>query len=126
MSISKALGTLAAVRSGGRTISLDGGPVVVGKNVAGWLRELTHGPEGDAYAVRARLGGNLQHLTWRMEPSGWLRLDYRYWLPDREGHADHDYHGVHADPFFRYSIRVDGPFTPEFEQLLLKRYGRRP
>jgi hypothetical protein len=31
---------------------------------------------------------------------------------------DHDYHGVDADPFFRYSIRVDGVFRPEFlEQL---------
>lgn len=97
VSISKSLGTLAAVRSGGRTISLAGGPVVVGKNVAGWLREVTHGPEGDAYAVHARFGGNLRQVAWRMEPTGWLRLDYRYWLPDREGHADHDYHGVTFD-----------------------------
>jgi hypothetical protein len=97
VSISKALGTLASVRAGGRTISLGGGPVIVGKNVAGWLRELTHGPEGDAYAVRARFGGNLQHLTWRMEPSGWLRLDYQFWLPDRDGHADHDYYGITFD-----------------------------
>lgn len=27
---------------------------------------------------------------------------------------DHDYHGVEADPFFRYSIRVDGVFRPDF------------
>lgn len=27
---------------------------------------------------------------------------------------DHDYHGVESDTFFRYSIRVDGSFTPEF------------
>ena len=27
---------------------------------------------------------------------------------------DHDYHGVDADPFFRYSIRVDGVFRPDF------------
>ncbi len=94
--ISKALGTLASVRSGGRTISL-GGPVIVGKNVAGWLRELTHGPERGAYAVHVRFGGNLRELAWRMEPSGWFRLDYRYWLPDREGHADHDYHGLTFD-----------------------------
>jgi hypothetical protein len=39
---------------------------------------------------------------------------------------DHDYHGVLADPFFRYSVRVDGPFTPEFEATLAQRYGRRP
>jgi hypothetical protein len=27
---------------------------------------------------------------------------------------DHDHHGVDADPFFRYSIRVDGVFRPDF------------
>jgi hypothetical protein len=31
---------------------------------------------------------------------------------------DHDYHGVDADPFFRYSIRVDGVFRPDFLDLL--------
>lgn len=35
-----------------------------------------------------------------------------------DGHAywfnDSDYHGVAADPFFRYSIRVDGVFDPDF------------
>jgi hypothetical protein len=31
---------------------------------------------------------------------------------------DHDYHGVDADPFFRYSIRVDGAFRPEFLEML--------
>jgi hypothetical protein len=31
-----------------------------------------------------------------------------YWFNDS------DYHGVDADPFFRYSIRVDGVFLPEF------------
>ena len=39
---------------------------------------------------------------------------------------DHDYHGVLADPFFRYSIRVDGVFTPEFRAALAARYGREP
>jgi hypothetical protein len=38
---------------------------------------------------------------------------------------DHDYHGVLADPFFRYSLRVDGPFTTEFCRKLESRYGRR-
>jgi len=27
---------------------------------------------------------------------------------------DNDYHGVEADPYFRYSLRVDGVFAPEF------------
>jgi hypothetical protein len=35
-----------------------------------------------------------------------------YWFNDA------DYHGVHADPFFRYSIRVDGTFSPELRRSL--------
>ena len=38
-----------------------------------------------------------------------LVVDTRaYWFNDM------DYHGVLADPFFRYSIRVDGVFAPGF------------
>jgi hypothetical protein len=29
---------------------------------------------------------------------------------------DNDYHGVEAAPYFRYSLRVDGRFTPEFRE----------
>lgn len=97
VAISKVQGTLVGVSSGGRTVSLGGGPILVGKNVAGWLRDLTHGPEGDAYVVRARFGGNLKQITWRMDPSGWLRLHWDFWLADREGQADHDYYGVSFD-----------------------------
>ena len=39
---------------------------------------------------------------------------HAYWF------NDHDYHGVDADPFFRYSLRVDGVFRPE----LLERLAR--
>lgn len=35
-----------------------------------------------------------------------------YWFNDG------DYHGVEADPFFRYSIRVDGAFTDELRERL--------
>ncbi|MDB4946319.1 MAG: hypothetical protein JWP97_5853 [Labilithrix sp.] len=54
------------------------------------------------------------------------RGDKRLFLWDEEARAeldvkgqaywfnDADYHGVHADPFFRYSIRVDGVFRPDF------------
>jgi hypothetical protein len=98
IAIDKATGTLAAVRAGGTAISLSDGPVMVGKNVSGWLKELTHGPEGTDYVVRARLGGNLEELTWRLAGSGWLTLDYRFRLRDRDGHADHDFYGL----TFRY------------------------
>jgi len=35
-----------------------------------------------------------------------------YWFNDM------DYHGVHPDPFFRYSVRVDGVFEPSFVKAL--------
>ena len=36
-----------------------------------------------------------------------------YWFNDM------DYHGVHSDPFFRYSVRVDGIFEPAFLKRLV-------
>lgn len=37
---------------------------------------------------------------------------------------DHDYHGVDADPFFRYSIRVDGVFKPDFVETIRRESER--
>jgi hypothetical protein len=36
---------------------------------------------------------------------------------------DMDYHGVEADPFFRYSIRVDGVFDAKWLSGLRRRVG---
>ncbi len=42
-----------------------------------------------------------------------LVIDKRaYWFNDA------DYHGVHADPYFRYSIRVDGAFSEHLRERL--------
>jgi hypothetical protein len=41
-----------------------------------------------------------------------------YWFNDM------DYHGVEPDPFFRYSIRVDGVFERGFVKRLQAAYGR--
>jgi hypothetical protein len=40
-----------------------------------------------------------------------------YWFNDM------DYHGALADPFFRYSVRVDGVFDPEFLRRLRRAHG---
>jgi hypothetical protein len=40
-----------------------------------------------------------------------------YWFNDG------DYHGVEADPFFRYSLRVDGVFRDDFRQRLERALG---
>jgi glycine betaine catabolism A len=48
-----------------------------------------------------------------------LIVDARvYWFNDM------DYHGVLADPFFRYSIRIDGQFDPAFVRDLERRARR--
>jgi hypothetical protein len=44
---------------------------------------------------------------------------FTYWF------NDHDYHGVDADPFFRYSIRVDGVFRPDFLAMLTTEHDTR-
>jgi len=50
-----------------------------------------------------------------------LVVDARvYWFNDM------DYHGVLADPVFRYSIRVDGVFEPTFLRDVERRARRRP
>ena len=66
------------------------------------------------------------------------RADKRLYLWDEEkrektpvsGRAywfnDSDYHGVDADPFFRYSIRVDGVFRPDFLATLETDLARTP
>jgi len=41
-----------------------------------------------------------------------------YWFNDM------DYHGVLADPYFRYSVRVDGSFRPGFAEMLQDRVAR--
>lgn len=39
---------------------------------------------------------------------------------------DHDYHGVEADPYFRYSVRVDGALRPDFAERLRRDLGGDP
>ncbi len=43
-----------------------------------------------------------------------------YWFNDM------DWHGVHADPFFRYSVRVDGVFEHAFLERLRRELPSRP
>lgn len=57
--------------------------------------------------------GNKRLYLWDEERQQKTAVPSRaYWFNDS------DYHGVEADPFFRYSIRVDGVFRPEFLALL--------
>jgi hypothetical protein len=60
--------------------------------------------------------GNKRLFLWDEEDRTKTFVSSRiYWFNDA------DYHGVEADPFFRYSIRVDGVFRPEFLDVLRSR-----
>jgi hypothetical protein len=53
--------------------------------------------------------GDKRLFLWDEDAQQKLHVPGRaYWFNDS------DYHGVDADPFFRYSIRVDGVFRPDF------------
>jgi hypothetical protein len=57
--------------------------------------------------------GDKRLFLWDEEERRKVEIRTRaYWFNDS------DYHGVEADPFFRYSVRVDGFFRPEFLQHL--------
>jgi hypothetical protein len=57
--------------------------------------------------------GDKRLFLWDEEEGRKVEIRARaYWFNDS------DYHGVEPDPFFRYSVRVDGFFRPEFLQHL--------
>ncbi len=65
--------------------------------------------------------GNKQLFLWDEERQRKLPVQGRaYWF------NDFDYHGVEAAPFFRYSLRVDGVFTPAFLERLRQDHASPP
>ncbi len=69
-------------------------------------QSISFDPRGDKRFVLADAEENVTAVDARV-----------YWFNDM------DYHGVLADPFFRYSVRVDGVFTPAFERALRAKFG---
>jgi len=76
-------------------------------------RDGEHGEHGDRdgsedHFVTFCPAGNKRLFLWDETTKQKTHVVGRaYWF------NDHDYHGVDADPFFRYSVRVDGVFKPE-------------
>lgn len=65
-------------------------------------QSISFAPRGDKrFVLAAREGKDVTPITTSI-----------YWFNDM------DYHGVLADPFFRYSVRVDGVFEPSFVRAL--------
>lgn len=87
VTIAKDTGRLAGARRSGRQVPLTDGPALVMGTSA--LRALTHFRDGTAHVVQADYRGDLKSVRWRLDTSGWLRLDYHY---HRTG--PHDFLGV--------------------------------
>jgi hypothetical protein len=83
-------GRLARMSRDGKTVSMRDGPRLVEGTAT--LRSLTQRTEAGDAVVEARYDGELQRVTWRLSPSGWLRLDYAYRV-----RGAHPYIGVTFD-----------------------------
>jgi hypothetical protein len=69
---------------------LTNGPALVAG--AATLESISTSRDGRGYTVTAQYSGDLNTVTWKLHPSGWLQLDYRYHLT-----GSHDYLGVTFD-----------------------------
>lgn len=71
---------------------------------------------GVAQSISIEPRGTKRFYLCNGEAAAPLVVDARvYWFNDM------DYHGVLADPFFRYSLRIDGKFRPDFLRDLERR-----
>jgi Glycosyl hydrolases family 2, TIM barrel domain/Glycosyl hydrolases family 2, sugar binding domain/Glycosyl hydrolases family 2 len=88
--ISTSTGRLVGVTRDGSAVSLANGPALA--SGTGTLSGFTHGTDGRGHLVRSTYTGDLSSVTWRLDPSGWLRLQYAYSLT-----GPHDFVGVNFD-----------------------------
>lgn len=79
VSFNKKTGELAGLKNqNGAALSFGKGPVMVSGTST--FTALKHFKEGDAYVVEVSYSGNLQSVRWKMQPTGWLEMDYQYTL----------------------------------------------
>jgi hypothetical protein len=64
--------------------------------------------EPDQFVIFCPQADKRLYLWDEQEQTRTYAPSWAYWF------NDFDYHGVAADPWFRYSIRVDGRFSPDF------------
>ncbi len=84
----KSNGLLSKVITGGKNISLNGGPVPAGFDAK--FKEIKHYQKGDNHIIEIAFEGkNKYNVTWTMLSGGWLQLNYSY----RPG-GMYDYLGV--------------------------------
>ena len=88
--ISKTTGQLVSVQRDGANIGLANGPTLAAGTAE--LVDITRSQDGAAQVVQANYTGNLEFVRWRLQPGGWLQLEYKYNLT-----GAHDFLGVNFD-----------------------------
>jgi hypothetical protein len=84
---SKKTGLLEEVRNLKGVLPFNKGPQIAwGKSD---FKSLKHYKDGNNYVVEVITEGNTKNIIWRMQPNGWLRLDYDYSL-----RGEMDYAGI--------------------------------
>ncbi|WP_238412903.1 glycoside hydrolase family 2 TIM barrel-domain containing protein [Saccharothrix deserti] len=120
ITIDKTTGRLARVTRNGSAVSLANGPVPAAGEAR--LTGLTHTRDGRSHVVEATYSGDLDSVRWRLDPNGWLRLDYRY---HRTG--EHDLLGVSLDYPEEKALGLtwlgDGPYRVWKNRLRGVRHG---
>jgi hypothetical protein len=88
--IDSATGRLVRLTRNGKVVSLTDGPRLVEGTAT--FTSIEQRTEGNDVIVEAKYTGELQRITWRLTPSGWLKLDYSY-----HPRGAHTYMGVTFD-----------------------------
>jgi hypothetical protein len=90
LTFSKRTGQLTRVTRGEMPLSLANGPrLAVGESK---LESITQRNDENGVIIDAKFSGDMQRATWRVNPDGWVDLDYSYALT-----GDHDFFGVCFD-----------------------------
>ena len=79
ISFDKKTGEIAKVKNeNGSAISFTNGPVLVSGTAS--FTSLKHFKEGETHVVEVSYSGNLNYVRWKMQPTGWLEMNYQYSL----------------------------------------------
>jgi hypothetical protein len=90
LQFSEKTGQLTGATRAGKSFSLSNGPRLVTGQAT--LTGFTHSTDGDDLVLTAAYSGNLNSVTYRIHPNGWLSIDYAYNLT-----GPHDFFGVGFD-----------------------------
>ncbi|HVT88639.1 MAG TPA: glycoside hydrolase family 2 TIM barrel-domain containing protein [Tepidisphaeraceae bacterium] len=83
-------GFLTSAKRGDKVYPLSNGPRLASGTAT--FDSIERRPDGDDFVVKASYTGNMNSITWRVKPDGWLLLDYTYYITEPR-----DYFGVSFD-----------------------------